>query len=259
MEPFDRHVRACDNATLPGSRLPLCIGAAPVGFVLPGFAALLRDLPGFSVGHAVTVDPARPDALAQAARTLHERGHLGWRGEAFDVRAGEEGAVLATVDRGALPAFGILAHGVHMNGLVQRADGLHVWIGKRSATKLLDPGKLDNVVAGGVPAGLSAQQTLAKEAAEEASIDAALIGRARRVGRVAYTMERPEGLRRDVLHCYDIDLPESFLPHPGDDEIEHFELWPIERAYVAVRDTDDFKFNVNLVLIDLFRRMGMAV
>ena len=25
----------------------------------------------------------------------------------------------------------------------------------------------------------------------------------------------------------------------------------------TVRDTDDFKFNVNLVLIDLFQRLGM--
>jgi len=36
--------------------------------------------------------------------------------------------------------------------------------------------------------------------------------------------------------------------------VESFELWPIERALATVRQTDDFKFNVNLVLIDLFLR-----
>jgi len=30
------------------------------------------------------------------------------------------------------------------------------------------------------------------------------------------------------------------------------------RLLARVRDTDDFKFNVNLVLIDLFRRLGLA-
>ena len=39
--------------------------------------------------------------------------------------------------------------------------------------------------------------------------------------------------------------------------MDSFELWPIERVLAAVRDTDDFKFNVNLVLIDLFLREGL--
>ncbi len=39
--------------------------------------------------------------------------------------------------------------------------------------------------------------------------------------------------------------------------MEAFELWPIDRAVAAVRDTDAFKFNVNLVLIDLFQRQGL--
>ena len=40
-------------------------------------------------------------------------------------------------------------------------------------------------------------------------------------------------------------------------EVAGFELWPIERVVNAVRATDDFKFNVNLVLIGLFGRLGM--
>ena len=72
-----------------------------------------------------------------------------------------------------------------------------------------------------------------------------------------YAMDRPEGLRRDRLYCYDLFLPEGFIPHPADGEVEGFELWPIDRVFEAVRDTDDFKFNVNLVLIDLFIRFGL--
>jgi hypothetical protein len=84
-----------------------------------------------------------------------------------------------------------------------------------------------------------------------------LAARARRVGRIRYEMERAEGLRRDLLHCFDLDLPEDFVPQPSDGEVEAFELWPIARALEAVRDGDSFKFNVSLVLIDLFLREGL--
>jgi len=77
------------------------------------------------------------------------------------------------------------------------------------------------------------------------------------VGRITYAMERPEGLRRDLLYCYDLELPEDFTPRAADGEVEAFELWPIGRVMQTVRDSDDFKFNVNLVLIDLFRRLQL--
>lgn len=173
------------------------------------------------------------------------------------MRAAADGPVLAVLDRGALPSFGVVSEGVHVNGLVHRADGLHLWIAWRSRTKHLDPGKLDHLVAGGIPAGLSPAQTLVKEAAEEAAVPEALAATAAYVGRVSYAMERPEGLRRDRLHCYDLALPDDFDPRAADGEVELFELWPIGRVLATVRDTDDFKFNVNLVLIDLFLRLEL--
>ena len=256
MTAFGRHRAAIDNAALPAGRWPLGLGGNRVGWVRPDLARTLAGLPGFVLA-ADAVEAASPEALPQAARALADRGMLPFRGEAFDVRAGEDGPVLTTLDRGALPAFGVLAHGVHVNGLVRRADGLHLWVAKRAADKAVDPGKLDHIAAGGVPAGLTPRQTLVKEAHEEAAIPEALAREAKLVGHVRYVMDRPEGLRRDVLHCYDLELPEDFVPHPNDGEIEHFALWPVRRAWDAVRDTELFKFNVNLVLIDLFQRLGM--
>ena len=164
---------------------------------------------------------------------------------------------MAKIDRGALPSFGIQAAGVHVNGLVGRRDGLHLWVARRARDKHLDPGKLDNIVAGGVPAGLDLMETLIKEAAEEAAIPPDLAAAAVQVGVIEYAMERPEGLRRDILYCYDLSLPEDFAPAATDGEVEAFELWPISRAVETVRETDDFKFNVALVLIDLFLRLGL--
>lgn len=248
-----RHIRACNNAALPGTRRPFYVGADQVGWVLPALAAALAGFPD------IRADPEGvtlivPAALPGIARALAARGFGRVRNEAFDVRAEPDGPVLATIDRGALPVFGVAAVGVHVNGLVRRADGPWLWIARRAMTKQLDPGKLDHLVAGGVPAGLTAEQTLVKEAAEEAAVPAALARQARLVGTISYAMERDEGLRRDRVLCYDLELPETFRPAAADGEVESFELWPIARVLARVRDSDDFKFNVNLVLIDLFLR-----
>jgi hypothetical protein len=249
-----RHIAACRNAVLPGGRMPFRLGTAQVGWVLPDIAAALT---GFGA-------KVEPDSVTLAASKLHDveqqlarLGRFRWRGEAFDVRATPDGPVLAQLDRGALPTFGVRAEGVHLNGLVSRPDGLWLWIARRAADKHLDPGKLDHVVAGGVPAGLSPWETLAKEADEEAAVPAGLIVQAEPVALLSYAMDRPEGLRRDRLHCYDLMLPEEFAPKPRDGEVEAFELWPLPAVLDQVRQTDDFKFNVNLVLIDLFLRMGL--
>jgi 8-oxo-dGTP pyrophosphatase MutT (NUDIX family) len=251
-----RHVRNCNNAVLPGERLAFRIGGAQVGWVKPALAARLAAFPEISTGkNGVTL--ADGAALPEIARRLSDAGCYRWRREEFDIRAEPDGPVLARLDRGALPSFGVMAVGVHLNGLVHRPDGVHVWIARRAANKQLDPSKLDHIVAGGVPAGLNPAETLVKEAEEEAAIPASLARLAVPVATITYAMERPEGLRRDLLFCYDLEVPAEFQPQATDGEVEAFELWPIARVMQTVRDTDEFKFNVNLVLIDLFRRQGL--
>ncbi len=256
-----RHVCACNNAVLPGGRAPLRLGGALVGWVRPEVAALLEPLGALREADGLVL----PDARGLPALSVALLACLGFapRGELFDVRADPGGpvpggTVLAQADRGALPALGIAATGVHLNGLVRRADGLHLWVARRAADKRLDPGKLDHLAAGGVPAGLSPRETLAKEAAEECGLPETLAAQAREVAVIPYATERPEGLRRDRLHCYDLELPESFVPRPVDGEVAGFELWPVARAIETARHTDDFKFNVPLVLIDLALRLGLV-
>jgi 8-oxo-dGTP pyrophosphatase MutT (NUDIX family) len=253
---FVRHVRACNNAVLPGSRKSLLIGDQAVGFVPERVIAALEVRPEIqSLPDRVVLDD--PTALPAIAKELAQRGLYRWRNEDFDVRARPDGPALTRIDRGAIPSFGVQAVGVHVNGLVHRSDGLHLWVARRAPDKLLDPGKLDHIVAGGVSAGMDRWQTLIKEAGEEAAIPPSLAATAVQVGTIAYAMERPEGLRRDLVYCYDLALPEAFVPEAADGEVEAFELWPIVRVVETVRETDDFKFNVNLVLIDLFIRLGL--
>ena len=248
------HITACQTACLPGERLSFYLGTELVGYVRPEFAARLAAVcRNIALGDRVVLPSSTAPALNEIALAAGSR----VRGEDFDVRAAQGGPVLAVLDRGALPDFGVMGVGVHVNGLVQRLDGWHVWVGKRAADKKLDPGKLDNLVGGGVAAGYTPFETLLKEAAEEAGLPEDLSRTATLQAQFSYNMERPEGLRRDVLYVYDLILPEDFEPHPADGEVEHFDLWPLSKVLEVVRETDAFKFNVNLVLIDLFIRFGL--
>ena len=256
MAELMRHVAALANVALPGDRLAFRLDAAQVGWLTADAARLLLrhgcqpDAGGVRLDH--------PDRLPGLARALAESGAFPWRDEAFDVRAAPDTPVLATIDRGALPWFGIAAEGVHVNGLVERPDGLHVWVARRAANRRMDPGKLDHLFAGGIAAGSTPAETLVKEGAEEAGLPADVAATAVPAGIVSYATQRPEGLRRDRLHCYDLLLPEAVRPVPTDGEVAEFMLWPAERVVQVLRETDDFKFNVAVVLIRLLQRRGVV-
>lgn len=261
-----RHVHACNNLPSPAGFVPFRFGAQQVGWVSAALAQALTfhpaefhfDADGVAMAGRLRTAAQRSDALARLAPRLAQQGFGRVRGELFDIRAEAEGPVLGTLDRGLVPQFGVIGQGVHLNGLVRRPAGLHVWVGVRAKDKAVAPGQFDNLVAGGIPAGHTPEQTLLKEAGEEASLPAELAAAARRVGRISYVLRNEEGMRRDVLHCFDLELPEGWQPAPNDDEVERFELWPAGRLLAEVRERDRVKFNVNLVLIDLFLREGMV-
>jgi len=260
-EGFARHIHACNNARLPDGRLPLRLRGVTLGWIDAGLLPALES--HVSAGSGVTrgieggFELEDTGILEKLGGSLAANGHFRFRNEAFDILAEPHGPTLGRIDRGALPGFGLIASGVHVNGLVELPDGPHLWVGRRAADKLLDPNKLDHLVAGGIAAGYGPMQTLVKEGEEECSLPAALAAQAVKVAEITYRMQRPEGLRRDLLHCYDLTLPPGWIPTPNDGEVAGFHLLPLSQVFTAVRDTSDFKFNVNLVLIDLFLRRGL--
>src|SRR5512132_1133307 len=263
---FVDRLRAC-SAFDPADYLPFLVDGQSVGLVRPEFAARLAE---FSDVFLVSAHQVRlaSDLVGADARTRAVEGVLrqlaaggvirGWRDEPYVVAAAPDQPALFLMERAAIPKFGIWATGVHVNGFVREGDELLMWIGRRSPDKYTAPNKLDQIVAGGRPADLTVRETLLKEGEEEANIDPALASRAMPVGAVIYCTERREGLRRDVLYIYDLELPRDFVPVNHDGEIAEFWLWPILRVLETVRDTDDFKFNCALVVIDFLIRHGVV-
>jgi 8-oxo-dGTP pyrophosphatase MutT (NUDIX family) len=264
MSYLDR-VRACNRYDLTGFR-PFRAGGVELGWVSHEFAGVLADWPSvFRVRpDAVDLDPAlvgfeeRSAAVAQVVDALVGEGAIArHHGEAYPVTASGRDQALFVLDRGAAAYFGIRAFGQHLNGYVRRDDGLWMWVGRRAEHRWNAPGRLDNLVAGGLPHGVSLEANLRKEAWEEAAIPAALAGRAVPVGAVSYRTASKYGLRTDALYCYDLELPPGFVPRCTDGETESFMLWPVERVAAVVRETEEFKRNCNLVVIDFLIRHGL--
>jgi hypothetical protein len=263
---FQRHIDAC-NAWEPSEFAPFLVAGAQVGLVRHEAAERLarqRDLFMLDAG-GLHLDPKLPDAAARskaldlAVDRLVADGVLPKkRHEQYPVLTGWGAAPLATLDRGASPYFGIRAFGVHLNGYVLAPDGsVSLWIGTRSLDKAIAPGKLDNIVAGGQPIGLSLRENLIKECAEEANLQEDLARRAKSVGAITYRFAGERGLKTDTLFLYDLLMPESVIPENMDGELTGFALWPIEQVAKRLVETDDFKFNVALVLIDFMIRHGL--
>lgn len=259
-----RHIRAC-NAHDPERFLPLRLGEARIGSVRRDNAELLKRFPDLfaidetGVRLSATGGSGRISAALDAAiEALVREGRVAkWRNEVFAVSACWGEPPLFMIDRGAVSFFGVHAYGVHLNGWWRQDGRLKLWIGRRSPDKLVAPDKLDNLVAGGIGGGLGVWETLEKEAQEEASIPPELIRRAHAVSAVSYRMEVKQGLRDDVLFIYDLETPPEFVPVNHDGELVEFFAMDAQEALARVRDTDDFKFNVNLVIIDFALRHGL--
>ena len=260
-----RHISRC-NTWRPEQFIPLTRGAARIGFVRRDNAETLRRFPAvFAVEQESVrlIAPGDFDALSAAIDRVVEQlvaeGRVAkWRNEFFAVAEHWGAPPLFKLDRGALAFFGTRAYGVHLNGVRRDEGTLSLWIGRRAPDKKVAPDKLDNLVAGGIAYSDSLAATLVKEAAEEAALPADIVARAVPVGALSYRMETEPGLRDDVLFLYDLDVPADFIPRNTDGEIVEFKPMTAAEAIERVRRSDDFKFNVNLVLIDFGLRHGLV-
>jgi 8-oxo-dGTP pyrophosphatase MutT (NUDIX family) len=224
--------------------VPLSLGGKRIGWVRPELAAHLASWPGIFATGPDRVALLNPDGLAAAVEELAKEGFIpGWRNERYRI------ADLFDIERAAARPFGLTTQAVHLNGIV----GERMWLARRSATKPIDPGMLDNLVGGGVTAGLTQFQVLVKEAWEEAGISAALAQKATPGGTISVLREVAEGVQSEIISIYDLELPKDFQPQNQDGEVSEFQLL----AFPAV-ERERLTYEAELVARDYFKRRATA-
>ena len=248
----------------PGRHLRFEVAGNAVGWVRPDHAQRLARFPDvFRIdGPSVVLEPAlrscemRDAALAGVLRELVADGVLtGWRDELYAVAPAYGEPALLHIERAAARLFGVTSHAVHVNGVV---GATHMWIARRSAGKPIDPGMLDNLVGGGLAAGLSVAQTLVKEGWEEAGIPADLMSRALARGRIRLLREVPEGVQSEIIFVHELQLPEEFRPVNQDGEVAELRLLPNTEVLRLLREGAGITLDASLVMLSYLLRQGLV-
>ena len=257
---FIDHITHCNNCDFT-QFFPWSIDEKRVGYVHRKIVPKLLNFPyvfnmesdSLKMSKNLNTAQERSQALEEILKTFIRAGEILDEKYAVCPEVGQP--ALMTIDRGAADLFGILSTGFHLNGIVQSGQNLKMWVATRAKNRGTFPGLLDNMVAGGQPAGLTLEENVIKECHEEASIEEKLARRAVPSGQISYTMQVGTKMRRHVMYVYDLELPSSYRPTPLDGEVEKFELLPIENIIDIVKSCpNSFKFNCNLVIIDFLIR-----
>ncbi len=265
LRPLLRWVQRCHNYQLNQFR-PFYVAGYKVGWIRPEDLPLFEQSPElFAVESERVVllgEPSSPKErsaqLDAVLRQWRDQGHItGWRDEHYLI-SNDEGTPLFSVERSATALLGVLNLGVHLNGFVKRTDGIWLWMARRARNRPRYPGKLDQMVAGGMTAYQSPQQVMKRECQEEAGVPMTLAETLKSVGLVTICHHNSKGqLRREILYTYDLELPETFQPCNQDGEVEEFQLMPIAEVVRLVAETDEIKTNCNLVVLDFLVRHGV--
>jgi 8-oxo-dGTP pyrophosphatase MutT (NUDIX family) len=233
-----------------------------IGHLNPDFTPyLLESLISSPIAHIeishnrLTLGRARPLALsaslAKLADLMHQGGFIpGWRNEDF-AWIDENGHEYFRLERSAFRTFGFRSMATHINGYTKAGN---LWLGRRSETKATDPGRLDNLAAGGIGADETPWVNARRELWEEAGVPPQISDQIEPAGRIH--MRRPipgRGFHDEKLYVYDLELAENFVPSNHDGEVSSFIEISFSEASARIL-ADEFTSDAAFVTADFILR-----
>jgi 8-oxo-dGTP pyrophosphatase MutT (NUDIX family) len=237
-----------------------------IGQLCPDFTGYLQDslaknpIPRIEIGHDhLTIHSARPVTLSESLSKMADRmrqGGLipGWRNEDF-AWIDQNGHEYFRLERSAFRAFGFRSMATHINGYTKAGN---LWLGRRSETKATDPGRLDNLAAGGIGADETPWVNARRELWEEAGVPPQISDHIEPVGRIH--MRRPipgRGFHDEQLYIYDLELADNFVPTNHDGEVSGFIEISLSEAAARIL-ADEFTSDAAFVTADFILRNTRA-
>lgn len=233
-----------------------------IGHISPDFTAHLLEflaknpIPYIEMGHdRLTIHHARPVELSESlsimADGMRQGGFiLGWRNENF-AWIDQNGHEYFRLERSAFRAFGFRSMATHINGHTKAGN---LWLGRRSETKSTDPGRLDNLAAGGIGADETPWVNARRELWEEAGVPPQISDQIEPVGRIHMRRTIPgRGFHDEQLYVYDLELADNFVPTNHDGEVSGFIEISLSEAAARIL-ADEFTSDAALVTADFILR-----
>jgi len=221
-----------NNSDKPVALSVFRVGGEAIGQLIPAVqAALLHRVgnfgltlhsensspPTLALGHQLSTPRELQQCCQALAADLHNAGYIaGWRNELFTLKK-PDGTAWFDLERASFRTFGFESEAIHVHGYTQSGE---VWLGRRSTLKAIDPGLLDNLAAGGLSSGETPMNCARRELWEEAGVDE-MLGKNLISLPKTLVSERIEtqGVHREVLHCFALQLPDDFIPENKDGEV----------------------------------------
>lgn len=238
------------------------MGEQLIGHLNPEFLPYLQEslqkqsIPLIAIGHdKLTIQLAKPKDLSaslhQLANRMRSGGFIpGWRNEDF-AWIDQNGHKYFRLERAAFRTFGFRSIATHINGYTQNNT---IWLGRRSETKPTDPGKLDNLAAGGITHDETPWVCARRELWEEAGVPEQIAELIEPVGRIH--MRRPtldRGFHDEQLYVYDLELASHFVPTNHDGEVSGFIQISLAEAAARIL-ADEFTADAAFVTADFILR-----
>jgi 8-oxo-dGTP pyrophosphatase MutT (NUDIX family) len=248
----------------PAAHVPFLCAGARVGWLRKAHAQRLKDWPeifkrdarGVRVAGSLDSPASRSKAVANVLHALHQDGTItGWRNECYAVVTAFDAPPLFHIERAAARFFGTTTYAAHANGYCGSGADCEMWLARRAATKPIDPGMLDNLVGGGMTAGVPPLQTIVREAWEEAGIPEPLARNAIASGTIELLREVPEGVQSEVIFAFDLELPPDFRPHNEDGEVAEFHRLSIPQVNEILCQGGQITLDASLVITRLLERL----
>ncbi len=212
-----------------------------------------RDAHGVRIAESLADAAARSDAVGRVIKALYEEGAIiGWRNERYAVVTAFDAPPLFHIERAAARFFGTTTYAAHANGYCGEGAAREMWLARRAASKPIDPGMLDNLVGGGMCAGVPPLQTIIREAWEEAGIPEALARNAVANGTIELLREVPEGVQSEEIFVFDLELPVDFRPHNEDGEVAEFHCLPLAQVCGLLGSAGHLTLDASLVITRFF-------
>lgn len=248
---------------------PLRVAGYTVGWLHPAWRERALQAPtpfrwhndALTVVATIETFASRSAALAQWGESARERWQLpGWRNERVVIRDARASPLFG-IERALLRPLGLQLRSAQASVWSMTVAGPLIWIARRSASKPVEPGKLDALVAGGIAGLDAALPTLIRECQEEAGIPEVLARLASPAGELnmAYAADY-DGLpvlHRERIALFDLELPPYFMPVVNDGEHEAIVPMTPGEALSSIREGGWTREGAQAT-IDLIRRKGWS-